>query len=209
MTDSGEPHEPMVSVPCALFAEVIPGIKDLAEYKVVLKVAQLGAERRQLMVSMTDLLEPDACRSLLPLSTPGPREPRVRRAVEQAVANGTLLRLTPAGKDTMLLLGTGANRSLVQRLVAGDPNARQALHVRDEENISVYRGNVYALYEQHIGPLTPLIAEHVRDIERTYPRLWIEQAMAAAVQNNRRSWRYVESVLTQWEETGGPGGRGV
>jgi len=199
----------MVSVPWALFTEVIPGIEDLAEYKVVLKVVQIGTERRQLMVSMNQLLEPVVCRSLVPLTTPGSREPRVRRAVEQAVANGTLLRLTQAGQDTMLLLGTGANRSLVQRLVAGDPGAREALHLRNEEDISVYRGNVYALYEQHIGPLTPLIAEHVRDIERTYPRLWIEQAMATAVQHNRRSWRYVESVLTQWEETGGPGGGGV
>jgi len=209
MTDNGDPHEPVVSVPWALFAEILPGIEDLAEYKVVLKVVQIGTERGQVMVSMNDLLDPVVCRSLVPLTTPGSREPRVRRAVEHAIANGSLLRLSPAGQDTMLLLGTGANRNLVQRLVAGDSGAREALNLHDEQDISVYRGNVYALYEQHIGPLTPLIAEHVRDIERTYPRLWIEQAMATAVQQNRRSWRYVESVLTQWEETGGPTGRGM
>ncbi len=62
--------------------------------------------------------------------------------------------------------------------------------------------NIFRLYEDHIGPLTPMIADELRDAEETYPPEWIEDAIRMAVENNARSWRYVNAILVRWQEEG-------
>ena len=61
--------------------------------------------------------------------------------------------------------------------------------------LDVERPNIFRLYEENIGPLTPLIAEMLRDAEKTYPADWIEEAFKIAVENNVRRWRYIEAIL--------------
>jgi DNA replication protein len=58
------------------------------------------------------------------------------------------------------------------------------------------------LYEQNIGPLTPLLAEELMDAERTYPASWLEDAFREAVELNKRSWRYVQRILERWAAEG-------
>ena len=62
--------------------------------------------------------------------------------------------------------------------------------------------NIYKVYEENIGPLTPLIADMLRDAEAAYPAEWIKEAMEIAVENNVRRWRYVESILDRWKKEG-------
>ena len=62
--------------------------------------------------------------------------------------------------------------------------------------------NIYRLYEENIGPLTPLIADTLRDAEENYSAEWIEEAIRLAVENNARSWRYVEAILRRWQDEG-------
>jgi DnaD/phage-associated family protein len=66
----------------------------------------------------------------------------------------------------------------------------------------VGRPNIFVLYEQNIGPLTPLIAETLREAEATYPAAWIEEAVRIAVENNVRRWRYVQAILEDWRTKG-------
>jgi hypothetical protein len=47
------------------------------------------------------------------------------------------------------------------------------------------RPNLYRLYEENIGPLTPLVADALRDAENTYAIEWIEEAIRIAVQEQR------------------------
>ncbi|MFQ5615247.1 MAG: DnaD domain-containing protein, partial [Anaerolineales bacterium] len=58
------------------------------------------------------------------------------------------------------------------------------------------------LYEAHIGPLTPHIADTLRDAEETYPAEWITDAIHIAAENNVRRWRYVDAILRSWQEKG-------
>ena len=58
------------------------------------------------------------------------------------------------------------------------------------------------LYEQNIGPLTPILAETLQEAEDTYPAEWIEEAIRMAVTKNVRNWRYVEAILRSWKEKG-------
>jgi len=64
------------------------------------------------------------------------------------------------------------------------------------------RPNVFALYEQNIGPLTPLIGEQLRAAEQDYPPEWIEEAIRLAVERNARNWRYIAAILQRWEAEG-------
>ena len=59
-----------------------------------------------------------------------------------------------------------------------------------------------SLYEGHIGVLTPMIADALREAEDTYPPSWIEDAFKIAVENNARNWRYVSAILNRWQVEG-------
>jgi DNA replication protein len=58
------------------------------------------------------------------------------------------------------------------------------------------------LYEENIGPLTPIIADTLKEAEELYEAEWISDAIEAAVKNNKRSWKYVEAILKRWKEEG-------
>lgn len=62
--------------------------------------------------------------------------------------------------------------------------------------------NIFVLYEENIGALTPLIADELRDAEERYPWPWIQAAFREAVAMNKRSWRYIQAVLQRWETEG-------
>jgi DNA replication protein len=64
------------------------------------------------------------------------------------------------------------------------------------------RPNVFRLYEENIGPLTPLIADALKDAEETYQPEWIAEAIDLAVKNNKRNWKYCEAILKRWKEEG-------
>ena len=62
--------------------------------------------------------------------------------------------------------------------------------------------NIFSLYEANIGMLTPMIADDLREAESLYPASWIEDAFREAVEQNKRSWRYVERILERWSQEG-------
>jgi DNA replication protein len=64
------------------------------------------------------------------------------------------------------------------------------------------RPNIFKLYEENIGPLTPMIADALKDAEQTYKPEWVTEALEIAVKNNKRSWKYVEVILRRWKEEG-------
>ena len=62
--------------------------------------------------------------------------------------------------------------------------------------------NIFTLYEQNIGPLTPMIAEILKADAETYPESWLREAMQEAVSRNIRNWKYVQAILKAWQEKG-------
>jgi DnaD/phage-associated family protein len=68
--------------------------------------------------------------------------------------------------------------------------------------MKVQRPNIFVLYEQNIGALTPLLADQLRDMERSYPPDWIADAFDVAVAANKRALRYIAAVLRRWETEG-------
>jgi DNA replication protein len=69
-------------------------------------------------------------------------------------------------------------------------------------HVQVERPNIFVLYEQNIGLLSPLIADQLKDAAEQYPPEWIEAAFREAVQQNKRKWNYISAILRRWETEG-------
>jgi DnaD/phage-associated family protein len=71
-----------------------------------------------------------------------------------------------------------------------------------EARLYVERPNIFVMYEQNLGVMTPLIADQLRDMEKNYPPAWIEEAFDAAVSRNARNLKYIQAILKRWETEG-------
>src|SRR5581483_12046944 len=68
--------------------------------------------------------------------------------------------------------------------------------------VHVERPNIFVLYEQNIGLLSPLIADQLKDAAEHYPPEWIEAAFREALLHNKRKWSYISAILRHWEAEG-------
>ncbi len=64
------------------------------------------------------------------------------------------------------------------------------------------KSNIFKLYEENIGALTPLLSDMLREAEKNYPGEWFEEAFEIAVSRNIRNWKYVDAILARWKEKG-------
>ncbi len=122
--------------------------------------------------------------------------PDPESALEKAVLRRTLIRVQNDAQVVYFLnspRGRAAAEALSQgvRQISGTPSMPP-----------LERPNIFKIYEENIGPLTPMIADMLRDSEKDYPEEWIVDAMGIAVKNNKRNWKYVEAILRRWKEEG-------
>jgi DnaD/phage-associated family protein len=196
----GEGKVRSTPLPNPFFSELLPKIDHLGELKVTLYAFwALGRKTGKFRFLRRAELESDPA-LLAGLATPGtsPRE-ALGEALDRAVARGTFLRVASDDGQAYYFINSPRGRAAVAAIEKGEwrPEAEQPA-----ERLSVERPNVFALYEQNIGPLTPLIAETLREAQETYPAPWIEEALRIAVENNVRKWRYVEAILEDWHTKG-------
>ena len=201
--------DPAVCIPSAFFTDVLPHVTDLAELQATLAVFRLAAEAGGIEqpVARDALVRDRALRSALRQSG-SPREPdaRIAQGLDLAVGRGSLLAFAAergAVRQLWYYVNTPANHGLVAAMARGAVAPPEALWQAGEVPAVVpERPNVFRLYEQNIGLLTPLIADQLVAALESYPQAWIEDAIAEAVAYNRRSWRYVQRILEQWATVG-------
>ncbi len=198
-------------LPNLFFSQLLPAIDDLAELKVTLHIFWLLHQKKGYprYVSRREL---EADGVLLGGLKGMGRDPQecLGQALERAVARGTLLHVTalrpgpddlrPA-QDVWYFMNTDLGRRTVEKIRRGELQL-EALVVPGDVRLEAERPNIFVLYEQNIGLLTPLIAEELREAEKTYPADWIEEAFRIAVEHNVRRWRYVGSILERWATEG-------
>jgi DnaD/phage-associated family protein len=195
----------LVPVPGLFFQELLPQIDHLGELKLTLylfwRLDRMEGTFRYLRKA--DLLEDDKfLRSMgsdLPRSTAN-----IEESLDRAVLRGTLLRAelppTVEGPQELYFLNSPKGRAAVKAIAQGQwrftGDELQPVIVREDVP------NIFRLYEEHIGPLTPMIAEDLREAEESYPPEWIEDSIRMAVENNVRNWRYINAILVRWREKG-------
>jgi len=91
---------------------------------------------------------------------------------------------------------------LVQHTQGGDVQHTPQQPITTNIIVVVSAGDVFKVYEQEIGVLTPLIADAIEDACDTYPIEWIPEAMSIAAKANKRSWKYIEGILKNCKAKG-------
>jgi DnaD/phage-associated family protein len=194
------------AVPSVFFSELLPKIEDEAELRVTLYVIYALGRRKGYPRFVTER----ELRSEAPLmgalgdgGDPSAQE-RLERGLQAAVARGSLLRLDlelEGQRDALYFLNTPADRRALALVREGRLGPGRPLPAERGAPAS-HRENVFQLYEENIGPLTPLIAEELREAERLYPYEWLEEALREAALLNKRSWRYASRILQRWATEG-------
>jgi DnaD/phage-associated family protein len=122
----------------------------------------------------------------------------IQFGLEKAVKRGTLLKSTHEA-DVFYFLNSPRGRLAAESFAKG--NWRESARIMSAP-IASRKSNIFKLYEENIGALTPLLSDMLRDAEKNYPSAWFEEAFEIAVKNNIRNWKYVEAVLKRWKEKG-------
>ncbi len=185
--------ETFTRLPDSFFRQLLNEIDDPAEFKVTLyaiwRMEKMEGRTRYLR-SQDFAADPDFMAGL------GSAD--LAEALDKAVTRGSLIAVdTRDGK--LYFLNSPRGRAAAESARQGKikKSGRPAGTAAHQE-----RPNIFKLYEENIGPLTPLIADTLREAEDTYPAAWIEEAFRAAVERNARNWKYIEAILRRWKEEG-------
>lgn len=175
--------ETFTRIPDSFFERILDQITDLDELRVTLTVLRMAdkAEDPQFFLRIGDIAAPGSDPSA---------------GLEKAAARGTLIRVEQNG-ERIYFLNSPRGKAAAEACHQGTwkPGASTA-HLPPE------RPNIFKLYEENIGPLTPLVADLLKEAEETYPPEQIAEAVGIAVRNNKRNWNYVEAILRRWKEEG-------
>ncbi|GAB4524166.1 MAG: hypothetical protein Fur0018_07480 [Anaerolineales bacterium] len=206
MTFLGFPAGKVASTPIPepFFVELLPQIDDLDELKVTLYALWMlnrmeGAVR---YVRREDFTAQESLMRSLG-ETPSEAEAALEESLSRMVQRGTLLQADldfQGARHTLFFVNTPKGRAAWRAIQEGQ--WRPANDARHAIEILPPRPTIYDSYEQNFGPLTPILAESLKEAEETYPTEWILDAMQLAVENNVRRWRYVEAILRRWQEEG-------
>jgi DnaD/phage-associated family protein len=181
--------ESFTQLPDTFFQKLLPEIDDTAELKVMLfflwRVGHMEGPFRALR--QTDFEE-----RALDLSAD-----EVALGLEQAVRRGSILEVEHDA-EVVYFLNSPRGRAAAEAFAKGE--WRESGDFMSAPVME--RPNLFKLYEENIGPLTPMIADMLKDAEVSYSQEWIAEALEIAVKNNVRNWKYVEAILKRWKEKG-------
>ena len=197
---AGKVH--LTRIPSSFFSEILPEMDDLNELKIILYtiwfLEQQEGETRY--ITLQDFLNDKKLIS----SLGNEPEALLYGALDKAVNRNVLLKAysqnTRFPEIAVYFLNTPRGRAAVKAIENNSWTPDIASHL--PVSLEIERPNIFKLYEENIGPLTPIIADTLREAEETYKVEWIKKAIKIAVQKNVRNWRYVEAILNSWLEEG-------
>jgi len=183
--------ETFTRVPDGLF-RLLGGIDDVDELKLTLyalwRIEHLEAGRRH--ISRAEIAADEAFMGSL-------TQAGLDAGLEKAVRRGTLICVQHAAGG-LYFLNSPAGRAAAEALQK-DPGRKSAYSTSSAPRET---SNIFKLYEENIGPLTPLISDALQEAESLYSAGLIAEAFAEAVKMNKRSWKYIEAILRRWKEEG-------
>jgi len=199
-------------IPNLFFTAVMPQIGGVAELKTVLHIFWLLSRRRGYpqFVTCTELLADPILMGGIELVGES-KEEVLREALRQAVQHGIMLhvRIDREGQqpEDAYFINNEAGRDAVSKIEQGKMPQMFLSSKKGEEVEVKPLPNIFSLYEQNIGMLTPMISEQLQEAERLYPADWIESAIKEAVALNKRKWKYILGILERWAIEGKDDGK--
>jgi DnaD/phage-associated family protein len=197
-------------IPNIFFSSVLPEISDIHELKVILHILAVLYRKRghPRFLTYGELLGNVNLLSSLKELTESPDEV-LKKVLRSATERFVILHVSmnKAGvSEDVYFLNTGDNRDIVEKINRGEyelSGFKLGEQVYFEKEIEKEKiPDIFALYEQNIGMLTPMIAEELRDAEKVYPGSWIREAIKKAINQNKRKWSYISAILGNWATEG-------
>jgi DNA replication protein len=108
-------------------------------------------------------------------------------------------------KNPKVLLNTHQNKRRIEKSTWQLTNLIEPTQALSNTFVE---SNIFELYEQNIGLITPIAADELKDMENEYPIAWIEEAIGLSVIYNHKSIRYISKILERWRNEGRDGGSG-
>ena len=195
-----------IPVPNIFLNNLLPEITDVAELKLTLHLFRLLYFKKGSphFVTFNELSSDAGLMNSIKETDNNPEE-TLRQALELAVKRNTILHISAkdGNREDIYLLNTEANREAAEKISNGQIQL-PGLEIKQisPEVFTEKPPNIFTLYEENIGLLTPMIADELRDAEKTYPESWIKDAIREAVNAGKRNWRYISTILERWETEG-------
>lgn len=190
------------SVPNIVFSRLLAEIDDIAELKTLLSVirAIYGKRGYPRFTTFCELADNPAL-----LTSLGGSE-ALHHGLELGEKRGTLLHVAMEqnGKaEDVYFLNAEKEREVVEKIKSGELSLPGlSLNPHPCHEIPPEVPNVFGLYEENIGLLTPMIADELREAEKVYPEAWLKDAIKIAVDENKRKWSYIQGILERWAREG-------
>lgn len=189
------------AIPNVFFSALLPQITNVNELKTTLHVisALYNKKGYPRFISYGELLGDTVLMQGLG------SEKTLRNALKMAVKRGTLLSLSMEKGDAsedIYFINDESSRQAVEKISSGELKLMELKVGKPEPASAEPPPDIFTLYEQNIGMLTPMVAEELRDAERNYPAAWINDAIKEAVLHNKRNIKYIIRILESWSVEG-------
>jgi DnaD/phage-associated family protein len=190
------------SVPDLFFARLLPQIDSLVELKVTLHFLWVHYRQSRQAIARNELLADETLVHSLALIDEDV-ERALSQGLERAVERGTLLYIqleNEEGLHDLYFLNSERGRQAQAKIQQGEIGvvAVSGLEIAPPSK----RPNIFELYEDNIGLISPILADELKDAEINYHQDWIEDAFKIAVENNVRKWSYIRAILERWATAG-------
>ena len=215
MTDfAGFPQNVRVtSVPDPVLGVLLQEITDLSELKVTLRGFWLTKQKKGTVRPMhiNEFLNDKVL--VQGLNNYGDStEESIRKGLFLATNRNTFLEYKEEAKNpskVYYLINTPAHRKALIAINSNEMDVDKVFvesveypHPKVSEDY-----NIFSLYENNIGTISPMLAEQLRDAENIYSSQWLKEAFDIAVNHNVRNWAYISAILKRWSNEGRDSGK--
>jgi len=193
-------------LPNFFLSALLPQISDMAELKTTLYVLAMLYRKRGYprFVTYQELRGNASLISSLDGKAEPPEEV-LRTTLKMATGRGTFIHVAldrNGMSEDAYFLNTEYDRQAISKIQNGELKLR-GLKAGEQTYIEAgEQPNIFTIYEQNIGMLTPMIAEELREAEKLYTENWVRDAIKEAVSLNKRNWRYIARILENWSAEG-------
>ena len=188
-------------VPNTFINNLLPQIDDIGELKVTLYIIEAIYNRKGYprFVGFDELSSNSSLVSGFKQSAEP--EDELKKALKLAIERNTILELSLESGD-IYFLNTETDRQAIEKIKSGEIKLT-GIKTAKPEAVNIEESiNIFAVYEENIGMLTPMIAEELKDAMNLYPENWIADAIKESVKQNARKWSYITAVLERWAKEG-------
>lgn len=201
-----------IPIPVPFFTLVLPYIKNISELKVVLTVFKLIKYKRGHLrfVTAAELMTDKILVSDINTHNEKDASNLIEKSMDLAVEHGSLIKahvVLNGVEDNIYVINQEPDKTSLNKLLKGELSIPEMVCVQSKNADLPVLVNIYQLYEENIGVITPLIAEELKRAESIYPIDWINESFSEAVKQNIRSWKYIASILERWTKEGKTDGK--